>query len=125
MAVARLTSDPAAISVLGTPISTGFPWGKIETSGPMGRARLSFSAMGPKAEGTVYLDATRDFDTWTINRMQLVIKGSDRRINLVPGAGVQVPPIAPKRVETTRVTGPMASVSESKAVKTITIQPDD
>jgi cytochrome oxidase complex assembly protein 1 len=82
MAVARLAESPSAIAALGTPISTGFPWGNISISGPSGRARLSFWVGGPKAEGTVYLDATKNFGRWTINRMELEINGRADRIDL-------------------------------------------
>ena len=86
MAVARLSTHSEAISALGTPISTGFPWGSISVSGPSGRAALSFWVGGPKAEGTVYLNATKDFGRWKINRMELEIKGRAGRINLGEGA---------------------------------------
>jgi hypothetical protein len=85
MAVARLATNPAAISALGTPISTGFPWGHISVSGPSGHAELSFSAQGPKADGTVYVNATKALGTWRIDRIELEINGRDRRINLGNG----------------------------------------
>jgi hypothetical protein len=51
MAVAQLQANSEAINALGTPITTGTPTGKFETSGPMGTADLQFSVEGPKARG--------------------------------------------------------------------------
>ena len=79
-AVAELNANPVAISEFGTPITTGFPMGSISiTKG----AQLCFSASGPKADGTVYVDETIQFGHWVVNRLQLEIKGRDRRIDLV------------------------------------------
>ena len=79
-AVAELNANPVAISEFGTPITTGFPMGSISiTKG----AQLCFSASGPKADGTVYVEETIQFGHWVVNRLQLEIKGRDRRIDLV------------------------------------------
>jgi hypothetical protein len=86
-AVAALNANPVAINALGTPIATGFPFGNISIRNDTGRAQLSFSAKGPKAEGTVYVDETLRSNHWVIVRMQLEIKGRDGRIDLgAPGA---------------------------------------
>ena len=82
-AVAELNANPVAISELGTPITTGFPMGSISITKDTGRAQLCFSASGPKADGTVYVDETIQFGHWVVNRLQLEIKGRDRRIDLV------------------------------------------
>jgi TPR repeat protein len=86
MAVTQLLANSEAINALGTPISTGNPMGKIETSGPTGKADLSFSVEGPKAKGTVNLDATKDLGVWKLNRIELQIDGRAGRINLAEGA---------------------------------------
>lgn len=82
MAVVELQTNKKAIDALGTPIDTGNPSGSIDTSGPKGKADLAIPATGPKAKGTVYLDATRDLGTWKINRIELEIEGRPGRINL-------------------------------------------
>jgi Cytochrome oxidase complex assembly protein 1 len=87
LAVTRLQASAEAINALGTPISTGYPWGSIEISGTKGKADFSFSAEGPKSKGTVYLDATKDLGTWKINRLELAIEGRASRINLAGGVG--------------------------------------
>ncbi len=82
MVVMELQTNKSAIDALGTPIDTGNPSGNIETSGPKGKADLEIPATGPKAKGTVYLDATRDLGAWKINRLELEIQGRPGRINL-------------------------------------------
>ncbi len=99
-AVAELNASPVAISELGTPIRTGFPWGRISITNDTGRAQLSFSARGPKADGTAYVDETLRAGHWVINRLQLEIKGRDRRINLVARPIASDQPTYPKRVQT-------------------------
>ena len=42
MAVAKLQADPVAVNVLGSPISTGTPYGEISVDGSSGKAELSF-----------------------------------------------------------------------------------
>jgi hypothetical protein len=91
-AVAELTANPAAISELGTPITTGFPMGNISTYNDTGSAQLVFSATGPKATGTVVVTETLRAGHWVVIRMQLDIKGQNRRINLVPSRGASRAP---------------------------------
>jgi hypothetical protein len=81
-AVASLESNSEAKSILGSPIETGMPVGNFEVSGPSGSANFSFSAKGPKAEGTVYLTATKDLGAWKINRIEFEINNSGKRIDL-------------------------------------------
>jgi hypothetical protein len=78
----KLHSNEEAVSLLGEPISTGFPWGSFEVSGPTGKADFSFSANGSKAKGTVYVDAAKDFGAWKFNRIELEVSGRPGRINL-------------------------------------------
>ncbi len=91
MAVARLTQNPAAISELGAPIRPGFPWGRFSTSGDRGEAELSFSATGPKGQGTVYVDAVKSGGKWRLTRVDLVV-ADGRRIDLRGAASARSPP---------------------------------
>ena len=87
LGVAKLQASPAATAVLGTPIATGFPFGNISVeAGGTGKADLSFSASGPKARGTVFLDAGKKGGVWSIKRMMLKVDGSDKTIDIVGGA---------------------------------------
>ena len=82
MALARLRANGEAMQALGAPISAGYPWGTIQMSGPNGKADFSVSVSGQKANGTLYLDATKDFGKWRINRIELEIEGRAERIDL-------------------------------------------
>ena len=82
LAVTQVQASRAAVDALGTPISTGTPSGSIEVSGVKGQADLAIPATGPKAKGTIYLDATRDMGAWKINRIELEVEGRPGRINL-------------------------------------------
>ena len=65
MAVARLQANGAATSALGTPITAGSPTGKIETSGPTGRALLQFSVKVRRAKARSICHARKNLGTWT------------------------------------------------------------
>ncbi len=86
LGVSRLRASPVATNVLGTPITTGIPSGKIAFNGASGTATLSFSASGPKAAGTVFLEAVKKDGAWAITRLALKLDGRDGVIELVNGA---------------------------------------
>ena len=86
LAYTRLQANQEAMEILGPPISTGFVQGTIHTSGPSGKADISFPVEGQKASGTVYLDATKDMGTWKANRIELEIEGRAGRIDLSESA---------------------------------------
>ena len=82
----KLRASAVAAEVLGTPITTGFPFGKINVSGGSGNAVLNFSASGPKAAGRVFLQAVKKNGVWSIKRMMLKPEGSNEEIDIVGGA---------------------------------------
>ncbi|GAB3511110.1 cytochrome c oxidase assembly factor Coa1 family protein [Pseudoxanthomonas daejeonensis] len=86
LTVQALEANPAAVDLLGQPISTGIPMGGIQTSGPDGEANLSFSAEGPRGEGTVYMKATKSFGQWVVDRAVLQDEETGQRLELVEGA---------------------------------------
>lgn len=81
-ALTKLEASEEATELLGRPLSTGTPSGSFETSGPSGKADLSFTVEGGKAKGTVYLDAVKEMGKWRFNRLELELQGTDRRIDL-------------------------------------------
>ena len=85
LGVEKLQASSAATSVLGTPITTGFPFGSINLSGASGTAILNFSATGPKAAGQVFLEAIKKDGVWSIRRLMLKPDGSDQGIEIVNG----------------------------------------
>jgi hypothetical protein len=92
MGVELVVGNSEAIGALGAPISTGIPWGTIRVSGPDGHASIQFSATGPNGDGTVYLNATKQFGQWRIDRSELEVKGRTARIYLGDGG--------PNRIQT-------------------------
>ena len=85
LGVSTLQASPVATNLLGTPITTGFPSGKIAFNGASGTAVLSFSARGPKAAGVVSLEAVKKDGAWRITRLALKLDGRDGVIELVNG----------------------------------------
>jgi hypothetical protein len=83
MAAAKLQSSPVATNLLGSPISTGFPFGEVSINGASG---LSFSATGPKAAGQVFVEAVKREGVWSITRLTLKLNDSDKVIDLIGGA---------------------------------------
>lgn len=82
LGVSKLQASSEAISILGTPVSTGFPMGNIEVSGPTGKASLSFGVQGSKSKGTVYLDAVKELGKWKVNQIELEVEGKQERLDL-------------------------------------------
>jgi Cytochrome oxidase complex assembly protein 1 len=86
LTVAKLEASPVATGALGSPISAGFPFGKISITDASGKAELNFSATGPKAAGTVFVEAVKKDGVWSITRLSLKLDGSDKEIDLLGGA---------------------------------------
>lgn len=82
LSLAKLEASQEATELIGKPISTGFPMGSIQVSGPRGNASLSFSVSGPKGKGTVYVEATKDMGRWQVDRIVLEQEETGRRIDL-------------------------------------------
>lgn len=66
----RVQNDPRVIAALGSPIETAW-WltGNINVNGGKGNADFSFGVHGPKGAAKVYVEATRDRDTWTYSEL--------------------------------------------------------
>jgi hypothetical protein len=74
-----------AKKVLGEPIHDGlFFSGNIETSGPTGKADISFTVNGPKGEATAYLSAQREQGRWITKSFELEPKGRSERLEIAP-----------------------------------------
>lgn len=86
MALERLQHNPQAVALLGEPIKPGFPMGSLIQDGVQGCALLHVSVTGSRAEGTVYIDATRDLGKWRLNRLELETDENAPRLNLAPEA---------------------------------------
>jgi hypothetical protein len=84
LAIAQLEASEEATQFLGKPISTGFPSGSIEVSGPTGSASLSFGVHGPKGRGTLYLEASKKLGRWRLDQVVLEDESTARRLDLTP-----------------------------------------
>jgi Cytochrome oxidase complex assembly protein 1 len=83
-AVAQAQSDPAVAQKLGSPIETGmFLSGNINVNGPSGEAKIEIPIHGPKAKGTIYVEATKSAGKWSYSLMQVAVEGEDTRIDLL------------------------------------------
>jgi hypothetical protein len=86
LGVAKLQNSPIAANVLGTPITTGTPFGSVKISGASGTAELNFTATGSKAKGTVFVSAVKSDGVWSIKRLALKVDGHDGVIDLIAGS---------------------------------------
>jgi hypothetical protein len=84
MAMDRVQENETAVAALGAPIDAGFlVSGSIEISGPSGNADLSIPVSGPKGSGTLYVVAVKSAGQWELLRLELAVKDSGERINLL------------------------------------------
>ncbi len=84
MAVAELQANPAATSILGSPIAAAWPTGQISTEGASGQAELTFAARGPKATGVVFAAAVKKNGVWSLTRLTLT-PDNGKAIDLLGG----------------------------------------
>jgi hypothetical protein len=77
-------ASPAVVQALGEPIEEGFlVFGSIHVNGPSGEADISIPITGPKGSGTIYAVATKSAGIWRFELLEVDIKGSEDRIDLL------------------------------------------
>jgi len=77
-------ASPAVLQALGEPIEEGFfVFGSIHVNGPSGEADISIPISGPKGSGTIYAVATKSAGIWHFELLEVDIKGSRGRIDLL------------------------------------------
>ena len=86
LAIHALATSREAASELGEPIEPGVPRGGFRIAGGAGRADLEVPVAGPRGRGTVFLDARMEGGAWRLERLELVIGATGRRIDLAPPA---------------------------------------
>jgi hypothetical protein len=91
LGIAELQTNPAAAAALGTPIKLARTHDKIlfhsrVVSDGTGDASITFPARGPKGDGTVVVEASRNNSVWTLTRLTLKPDGSDSTIDLLDAA---------------------------------------
>ena len=80
----KAQASPAVIQTLGEPIEERFlVFGNIHVNGPSGEADLAIPISGPKGSGTIYAVATKSAGIWHFEVLQVRIKGSEERIDLL------------------------------------------
>jgi len=90
LAVSRLQTNAAAVNVLGAPISSGIPSGKISIEGASGRADLQFTATWTKAAGQVTVEALKEKGVWSLKVLKLKIDGRNDEIDLLNESRVEL-----------------------------------
>lgn len=71
-ALEKAQRDPVVIGRLGTPIRGGLlVSGSVNLSGGTGQANLAIPLQGPKASGTLYVEARQSAGTWTYSTLTL------------------------------------------------------
>lgn len=85
LSLAQAQQNEAVAAIVGRPMKAGFPMGSLQVNGPRGSASLSYGVSGPKGEGTVHVEATRDLGRWRIDRAVFEDDATGRRIDLVTG----------------------------------------
>jgi hypothetical protein len=90
LGASTLQTNADAIAILGTPIETGMPMGKVSTSGASGRAFLNFSATGPKASGRIFLEAIKQNGVWSLKNLRLKVDGREDAIDLLRQARAEL-----------------------------------
>ena len=80
----RTHASRAVIQSLGEPIEEGFlVFGSIHVNGPSGEADIAIPISGPKGSGTIYAVATKSAGIWHFEVLEVGIKGSEDRIDLL------------------------------------------
>ncbi|WP_225411100.1 cytochrome c oxidase assembly factor 1 family protein [Stigmatella hybrida] len=91
-AVALVSENPEVQEVLGTPIEFGFPRGSVNTDSGEGRASLNIPVEGPKASGTLRVEALSVGGTWTFERLEVEVPGREPIPLMEPPMDDELPP---------------------------------
>lgn len=84
MGVVALEHTPQAAVLLGSPMRTGSPMGRLSLSNGSGSSTLSFPVEGSRRSGTVIVHATRSQGHWGLDSAVLELDGGGERIALSP-----------------------------------------
>lgn len=83
-AVAKARTNSAVIEALGSPLKEGLlVAGSINISGSSGEADLAIPISGPKGKAILYAVATKSAGKWTLTTLELSIKASGERIDIL------------------------------------------
>lgn len=83
-AIARASQDARVLEALGEPVEDGWmPSGNINVNGATGQANLKVSISGPKASGSLYLEAAKSTDVWRFDVLKVRVDGTGQEIDLL------------------------------------------
>ncbi|MGH8025835.1 MAG: cytochrome c oxidase assembly factor Coa1 family protein [Pseudoxanthomonas sp.] len=76
--------NPAVVAALGDPVKDGWlVMGNISVNGPTGEANLQIPISGPKAEGDLYVEATKSQGQWNYKTLLVRVDGAKESIDLL------------------------------------------
>ncbi|MEM9774926.1 MAG: cytochrome c oxidase assembly factor Coa1 family protein [Chloroflexota bacterium] len=82
-AIEIIQEDPRVRDQLGEPVNIGwFLTGSIEVSGNSGSANLVIPVSGPRASGSVSVDATLSGDEWRYDSMRFSLDGEEDFVDI-------------------------------------------
>jgi len=85
-ALTRAQADARVVAALGSPVEGGLlVTGNINVSGSTGHADLSIPISGPNGSAMIYAAADKSAGQWQYTTLDVVIDGTDVRIDLLPG----------------------------------------
>src|SRR5438874_13084419 len=83
-ALARAQAHHSVVESLGSPIKEGFlVSGNTNVNGASGEANLSIHISGPNGKGTIYVAANKSLGQWNYSGLNVEIKKTHRRIDLL------------------------------------------
>lgn len=82
-AVAGAKASPEVQTALGIPIDDGIPvkW-MITSTGSSGSASFDIPIGGPKAKGTLHVEASKSSGVWSFTALDVVVPGQPEKIEL-------------------------------------------
>ncbi|MDY7231935.1 cytochrome c oxidase assembly factor Coa1 family protein [Hyalangium rubrum] len=76
-AVNIATTDDEVQAVLGTPITTGMPSGAVNSMNGRSSAELAIPLDGPKEDGVLRIEATKQGEEWDYSMLQVEVPGRE------------------------------------------------
>lgn len=90
--LATARANASVVAALGDPVKPGlFPAGTINTTGASGHADLAIPLSGPKGRGTLFVTADETAGRWTIEVLEVEVRGRKDRIDLLKTPPTKAP----------------------------------
>ncbi len=85
-AMTTARANPDVVEALGSPITEGFfISGEVNVNGASGKADLAIPVSGPKASGTIFVDARKSAGAWRYTTLVVEVEPGKERIDLLEG----------------------------------------